>query len=147
MGFPNPVQEALGDQLCAYGMVAIERISASGKIHVVLQRPGHQQIIRAIIDASERKSWSLLVAFVRVVEDHVENHFNTRLVHGLDQIAELAQVAAGLGIEAIRRLGREETDCAVSPEIPYGLPVDNSERRGLVEITDGKQLHSGNAQI
>src|SRR5215472_8244 len=147
MSFPYPIAEAVDDEFLGQRVITIDGVPASGKIHVVLGRPRHQQIVRAVIDAFETKRRSLVVAFVGVIEDYIQNNFYTRLVHGLDQIAELAQVAADFGPEAIGRLGREVPERAVSPEITEGLAVDGSEHGGLVEIKDRKQLDGCNAEI
>src|SRR5271169_908861 len=123
MSFPDPVAEAVDDQLLGHRMVAVEGVSAPGKIHVVLQLPRHQQVVRAVVDAFETINRSLMVAFIRVVEDHVENDFNASLVQRFDQVAELAQVAADFGFEAIRGLWRKVAYGAISPVIAEGLPI------------------------
>src|SRR5579863_3640989 len=51
------------------------------------------------------------------------------------------------GLDAIGGLGRKVAYGAVSPIIAKGLPIYDSEHRGLVEIKDREQLHGINAEI
>ena len=56
VGFPHPVTQTFDDELLGYGVVAVEGISAAGEIHVILQVPGHQKVVSAVVDALERES-------------------------------------------------------------------------------------------
>jgi diphthamide synthase (EF-2-diphthine--ammonia ligase) len=88
-----------------------------------------------------------VVALVCVVKDHIEDDFYTGFVQCLDQIAEFAQVASELRLEAIPGLWREKANRAVSPVIAEGLSINLSENCGLVEIEDRKQLHCSNTEV
>ena len=88
VGFPHPVAQTFDDELLGDGVVAVEGIAAAGEVHVILQVPGNQEVVSAVIDAFEREGWSQLIAFIGVIEDDIQNHFDAGAMEGLHHVAE-----------------------------------------------------------
>ena len=59
-----------------------------------------------------------MVALARVVEDHVEDHFDPGVVQRLHHPLELADLLPELPICGILVVRREEADRVVAPVIP-----------------------------
>ena len=70
-------------------MVAVERVAAAREIHVILQIPGHQEVVAQVVDALEGERRTELVALVGVVEHHVQDHLDPRPVHCLHHVAKV----------------------------------------------------------
>src|SRR5215467_1234153 len=98
-------------------MITVERVSATREVHVVLQIPWHEKVMGPVIDAPERESWPLVIAFLRMIEHHVQNYFDAGPVQRLHHIAEFPQVAAFRRTHTIRRLWSEESHRAVTPVV------------------------------
>src|SRR3974390_1936111 len=134
MRFLYPVSQALDDQLLGDGMVAIECVAAAGVVHVILPRRWNKEVITAIIDTSETKRWSLMVAFIGVIEDYIKDYLDTRFVKRFYRIAELLEMHPIFWSDAVRGLRGKIAHRAVAPEIPERLAVDYSHGYGFVKI-------------
>ena len=88
-----------------------------------------------------------MVALVGVIEHDVQDDLDAGLVQRLHHVAELAQVAAAPGVDAVSGLGREEADGAVSPVIGKGHAVHDTQDVGFIEVEHRHQLDRGDAQI
>jgi hypothetical protein len=82
-----------------------------------------------------------------VVEHDVEDDFDPRGVQRLHHVPELVGVAAGLRVDAIRRLRREMGIRVVTPKIAQRLIVGvGPQHLAFVEVEDREQLDRGDAQ-
>ena len=128
-------------------MIAVERVAATRVVHVILPRGRNKEVITAIIDASETKCWSLMVAFIGVVEDDIEDYLDARFVKRFYRIAKLLEMHAIFWSDAVRGLRGKIAHRVVAPEIPERLAIDYSQGYGFVEIKNRQQLYSGNAKF
>src|SRR5262249_43688318 len=128
-------------------MIAVERVSATGEVHVVLQIPWHEEVMGSVIDAPERESWPLVIAFLRMIEHHVQNYFDAGPVQRLHHIAEFPQVAAALGAHAKSGLRRKITYRAIPPIVSHGSPVDLTQDGRLIEVEYRQQLHRRHTEV
>src|SRR5262249_60737739 len=87
----NPIAQAFDDQLLGNWMVAVEGVTATGEIHVILQVRRHEEVMGAVIDAPERKRRPQVIPFVGVIEHHVENDFDSGSMQGLPHITEFPE--------------------------------------------------------
>ena len=129
-------------------MARVDRLSGAGEVPVVALVVG-QPVVDRVIDAAERERRSQFVAFTRVVEDHVQDHFHPLVVKRADHLLEFQHLCAMVANARVRRLGREEAHRVVAPEVPEplaGLRVA-APRIVLVELLHGHQLDGGDAQI
>ena len=116
VGFANPVLQAFHDELLADGVIAVESVAAPREIHVILQVPGHQEVVSLVVQALEREDRPKLVAFVGVIEDDIENDLDTGPVQRLHHVAEFAQMAAALGIHAITAIAGAKKPMVLYPQ-------------------------------
>ncbi len=89
-----------------------------------------------------------LVAFCRVVKDHVQHDLDAVGVQFLDQVLELVHLHPVLAGRRIARLGRVEADRAVAPVVHQqfaGFRVDAAVLE-LVEFVDRHQFDTVDAQ-
>src|SRR6516165_6218088 len=114
---PDPVAQAFDDQLLRDRMVAVECVSATREVHVILQIPWHEEVMSAVIDAAERESWPLLIPFVGVIEHNVQNYFDSGPMQGLYHIAKFPQVATAFRADTKSRLRGEVANRAIPPVI------------------------------
>ena len=80
----DPVAQAVNDHPPDDRLVAVDRMATTGVVYVLGWVLGVENVIRWVIQAAQRESRSMLVIFGRVVEDDVENHFDTGPMQGLD---------------------------------------------------------------
>jgi hypothetical protein len=127
------------DHLAHVTVGAVQRVAGSGVVFVGVIGPVGDQIIGAVVDSFEAVKGALLVAFRRVVIDHVQNDLDTGPVKGLDHGAELVVLLAhagglGRGVSAVRR---EKAERHIAPVVAF-LEV---------ELEHGHQLHHRHSQL
>ena len=115
--FHNPVTQAVYDKLRNYRVICIHRISASGKIHIILLFPRRKNIVNGIFKAAETERIPLLVPFGSMVVNNVKNYLKTGLVHLAHKFLELAHRTAGRTVGRISRFWRKKSHRTVAPVI------------------------------
>src|SRR5579883_678950 len=143
----DPVAQTFDDQLLRNRVIAVERVPAAAEIHVIAEVPRHQKIITAVVDALEREDRAEVIAFVGVIEDDVEDHFDAGAVEGFDHVTKFAQVAALRGVHAVSRLGSEKPHRAVTPVIRQGTAIHGAQDIGFIEIEYRQQFDRGDAKV
>jgi D-lyxose ketol-isomerase len=73
-------------------VVTVEGVATPAIVHVVLFIPRHKMVIEAVIKAFEADGRPLVVAFVGMVEDDVEDDLYTGSMERFDHIAELVEM-------------------------------------------------------
>ena len=126
-------------------MVAVDRVAAAAEIIVLSLR--RQQIVNIVVKALEGKEGSLLVAFRRVVEHHVQIHLYAVLLESPDEIFQLIALPVILPPGGIAGVGREKADGVVSPVVVQLLPIHHPVILHLVKLKDGHQLHGVDSQL
>ena len=99
-------------------VVRIERVAAAREVHVVAGVLRTGAVVRGIVDAAKGERGAHLVAFGRVVVDHVQDHLDPRLVQLRDRRLEILQRGVG---RTVARRRREVADRAVAPIVPQTL--------------------------
>src|SRR5215469_7263967 len=95
----------------------------------------------------ERKGWPKVIPFISVIEDDVQNHFNSGPMEGLHHIAEFPQVATTLRADTKSGLRCEVAYRAVPPVVGQGPPLHLAQDSRLIEVEYREQLHRRNAEI
>ncbi len=144
----DPVAQGVEDEVADDRVRRVDRLPRAGEV-AIEALVGVQPVVDRVVDAPEPHRRSQLVAFARVVEDHVEDHFETRPVKGADHLLELQHLRAVLVDARVRGLGSEEAEGIVAPEVLQALARARVDpRQGvLVEFLDGHQLDRGDPQI
>ena len=93
MHLHHPITQAIDDEVAHHRIVGVHRVAAAGVVHV-LAANGIENVVGRIIDAAERPGWTLLVALSRVVEHHVDDHFDAGLVKGANHLLEFLDLLA-----------------------------------------------------
>ena len=100
-------------------MVAIKSVATTGVI--VLELFGailaRQIIICTVVEPLEGEHRALVIAFVRVVKNNIENHLNSGPVQGLHHVPELLNMEARLWICAVALMGSKISHRAVTPVV------------------------------
>ena len=112
----HPMPQAKEDHLADDRMVAVDRVAAAGVVAVVLAAVG-EHVVDLVFQPLEAERRAVLVAFGRVVEDHVEDHFDAGLVQGPDHLLELVDLAARLVAGRVAAMRREEAQRIVAPVV------------------------------
>ncbi len=141
---PDPVPQAVHDQLQDPRIAHVERIAAAGEVHVVPRILGREPVVRGVVDAAKRQRGPQVVALGRVVVDHVQNHLDAGRVQVADHGLELADHFAGRVDRGIPRRRREEAQRVVAPVVhqPTLDQVPVVER-----LLHGQQLDGRDAQV
>src|SRR5678815_2503689 len=71
-------------------MIGVEGVSSAAVIGVT-RAILFKNVIGTVVQAAKTQGWPVLIAFGCVVEDNVENDFDTRPVQRLDHIPELVE--------------------------------------------------------
>ena len=98
-----------------------------------------EPVIGGVVDALEGQGRPQLVAFGRVVVDHVEDHLDPGIVEMAHHLLDLVDE----GRREVARLRREEADGVVAPVVPQSL-LD--EIAVVDEGMDRQQLDGGDAE-
>ena len=101
-------------------------------------------VVAAVVDPLPRERRAELVAFGRVVIDHVQNHLDSRGVQGADHRLELDELLVGIGRGEIARVGREEAQRVVAPVVDAAL----LDQEPLIDVVVNRQeLDGRDAQV
>ena len=141
--------QAIEDHLAHDRVVAVERIAATGVIAILLAAV-LQHVVDAVLQAFEAERRTLLVAFGRMVENHVEDHLDVRRVQCPHHLLELADLGPGLAAHGISAVRCEEANRVVAPVVGPGRAIaETIEDRILVhrhelDRRDAQRLQVGN---
>ncbi len=124
-------------------MIAVERVAATGVITIVLAAV-FQHVVDAVFQALEAERGALLVAFGRMVEDHVEDHLDVGGVQRPDHLLELADLAARLLADGVAAVRREEAQRVVAPVVRLRRTVAEAVENGI--LVDRHQFDGRHAQ-
>ena len=142
----HPPAERIHDQFADDHVVAVAGVAAAGKVEVGAG-PGVEQVVDGVVDAAEAGGRAVAAALGGVIVDDVEDHLDAGPVQGLDHVAELVQ--RRLRVAAVGRLGGEEGERAVAPEVFQPLAGERVDKGGLVlvELGDRHEFHRGDSQV
>ncbi len=132
----DPVLQALDDQLGDDRMVAHERVAAAGVVVVEPPVGRVEVVVVRVVQPGEGVQRAELVAFVGVVEHHVEDHLDAGPVQRLDHVPELADMPPEFRRGAVSGVRCEERRGAVAPVV--GLAA--------VEVEHRQQFHGVDAE-
>ena len=138
----HPMAQAVEDHLADDRVVAVDRVAAAGEVFV--RAVVVQHVIDVVFEALEAERGARFVAFGRVVEDDVENHFDAGGVQLADHFLELPHLVARLGARHVAAVGREEGHRVVAPVVRAARlrAVGFFDR----ELVDRHQLDGGDAE-
>ncbi len=143
--FGDPVAKAVHQQLDGMRVHHVQRVAATGEVHVVARITRDHPVVGQIIDTAERKRRPGLIAFGRMVVNHVQDDLKAGVVECLDHLLELANhFRRSLRVARIPRLRSEESQRVVAPIVPQS-PVD--EMSVLDEGMHRHQFERGNTQF
>ena len=126
-------------------MIAVHGIPAAAEVIIVAV--GSQKIVNVIVKAFKRDEGTVLVAFRRVVEDHVQDHFDAIFMKRLHQLLELHSFPVVLHRRGIAGVGREKSHRVVAPVIDQFPPVHLPAAAELVKLEDRHQFNGVDPQI
>src|ERR1700679_2140153 len=84
----HPIPEAVENHAPDYRMISIERVSRTAVIGVG-RAVRIQNVVDAVLQTPEADGWPQLVSFSGVIEDHIENYLDARLMQRLHHIPKL----------------------------------------------------------
>ncbi len=139
MHFLDPVLEAINDERSHARVLAIDRVAAAAEIFVQAQVRRHQPVVHGIVDAAQGQQRSALVAFGRMIEDHVEDHLDSR---GVQRPHHRLELDHGIVHRVLVR-GRKPCDGIVAPIVAeLALEQELFADEGLT----GQQFHGRYAE-
>ncbi len=92
----HPVAQRVHDQLQGVRMPGVEAVAGAREVLVELQVTVEKPVVGGVVDAAEVERRPEVVAFCRVVVDHVEDHLDAGFVERPDHGFELGDGAAGV---------------------------------------------------
>ena len=129
MHLHHPVAQRGHDVFPHHGMVGVDGV-AGARVVLVVAFVVRQHVEDRVLDPAETERRPQFVSLGRVIEDHVQDHLDARLMEGLDHFLELQRLLAHASRTAVGRFWRTEDDGIVAPVFPEWLPVC-----GLMPIT------------
>src|ERR671925_442274 len=90
MHFQHPVSQTVHDELESVRVSHIQAIATAGVIHVVAPVVGDQAIVGGVVDAAKTQRRPKMVAFSRVVINHIDDDLYAFTVQSLDHGLELS---------------------------------------------------------
>lgn len=137
----HPVPQAVHDQLQDVRAQHVERVATAGEVGVVATLVVCEPIVRGVVDPAQGEGRPQMIAFARVVVDHVQDHLQPRAVEPPDHLLELPHGARRRG--GITRVGRKIGQRVVTPVVRQP-PFD---QMAIVHpVMDRQQLHGRHAQ-
>ena len=109
----RPVTQAVDHQRLDLRVIGVERVAGARVVDVGGRVMRFQAIVGLVVQAAEADRRPVAVAFTRMVENDVEDHFHPRIVNSVYHLDEFAPRIAGC--EARHR--REECDRVIAPVI------------------------------
>ena len=113
----DPMAQAVDHHLQNLRVIQVQAIAAAAVIDVMTRVVLHQAVVAGVIDAAKTQRGPALIAFGSVVVDDVEDHFDTGFMQRLDHRLEFVNLRAGPLVDGVGRLGSEETQRVVTPEV------------------------------
>ena len=147
MHLDHPITERGQDVVSYHGMVGVDGIASPGIVFVVAF-VARQHVEDRVIHPTETERRSQFVSLCRMIEHHVQNHFDAGAVKGPDHFLELQLLLTQTSRVAIGSFGRKERCGIVSPVVPQRLPClrITARDRSFIELLHGHQFHSGHSQ-
>src|SRR5206468_2537067 len=120
MHFLYPISQAVHDEAKNTWQLRVERISGACIVHII-PLVFRKAVIGCVIYPLERKGRAEMIAFGRMVIDHVQNHFYACFVQVLHHLFELNYLLSLHTAAGIPDIGRKKSDRIVSPIIGKAL--------------------------
>ena len=143
----RPIAECGQDMVLHHGMAGIDGIAGSGKI-LVVALVVRQRVKDRVIHSAETERRPQLVSLRRMIEHHVQNHFDAGLVKCLDHFLELQLLPAQTCRTAVGSFGRKVRHGIIAPVIfepLIGLRIPARDRI-FIELLHRHQFHRRHAQ-
>ena len=145
MVFRHPVAQTVHDKAADLRMVAVEGIAAAAEVVVVSS--GRLCVIDIAVYPLEGEKRAVPVSLCRVVEDHIQDHFDPLILEEPDHLLEFVSFLVVLDGCGIGCIGGIESHCIVSPVFQQKFSVVAPGIDQFVELEDRHQLHGSDAQI
>ena len=110
-----PAAEGFENQAAAEGLVGGDGIAATADIEVIATTV--LVVVGGIRKPAPAQGRPGLIAFGGVVVDHIQQHFQTRLMAGGDELAHLVARLQGIGADEIAGMGSHPAQGAVAPMV------------------------------
>ena len=88
-----------------------------------------------------------MVAFIRMVEDNIEDHLNAGGMEGLNHVAKLVDVGAGLRTGAKAVMGSEIANGAIAPVVNELFTIVFLDDLLAIKTEHRQELDSGDSQL
>ena len=112
----HPVSQAIENHLADNGMVAVHRISTTGKIAIAASSIV-EHVIDMIFKPFKTQDRPQLVAFTSMVKDNIENHLNPSFMQRANHFFKFDNLSSRLIAGSITTVGRKESQRIVAPII------------------------------
>ena len=147
MHFDHPITERGQDVVSHHGMVGVDCIASPG-IVLVVAFVARQRVEDRVIHPTEAQRRSQFVSLRRMIEHHVQNHFDASLVKGPDHFLEFQLLLPQTSRTAVGSFGRKERYGIVSPVVPQRLTCLRiaARHRSFIKLLHGHQFHSSHSQ-
>ena len=120
MHLDHPVTQRGQDVVPHHGMVGIDGV-AGARVVLVVAFVVRQRVEDRVINPAETERRPQFVSLRRVIEHHVQDHFDARHVKGPDHFLELQLLLTHASRTAVGSFGRKEGHGIVAPVIPEWL--------------------------
>ena len=140
----HPVPQAVKNHLANDGVISIDRVSATRIVFVVL-RIRFQHVVHGVFQALETQYRSLFVAFASVIEHHIENDFDPRLMQSFDHLLEFGHLAPWRCTCRIPSMWGKKCHRVVTPVVGifWRVAIDVENRKFM----DGHELDRGYPKV
>ena len=102
-----PIAQAILDQPAHDRLVGVQRVAAAGIVGV-MRFVLLENVVKVIGQAAIAQRRPTMAALRGVIEDHIENDFDSGAVERLDHVAKFIENAEGLLPRTIRMMRREK---------------------------------------
>ena len=120
MHLHHPIAQRGQDVVPHHGMVGVDGV-AGARVVLVVAFVVRQRVEDRVIHPAETERRPQFVSLRRVIEHHVQNHFDAGLMKGPDHFLELQLLLAQASRTAVGSFRRKEGHGIVSPVIPERL--------------------------
>ena len=109
MHLGDPVTQRVQDELSDLRVGCRWRVAAPGGVEVCATAIG-KSVVPLVVDAAETKGGAFLIAFARMVVDHIKNHFEACGMQCANHCLEFRDLSAQAAGRRISGMWREVTE-------------------------------------
>ena len=141
----GPVTETVQDHIPYHWVIAVQCVPAATEI--IVFSIGSQHIIDVIVKSLKREKRTFLIAFCRMVKDHVQDHLNSVFMKFPDQTLQFCPFPVILLLRGIAGVWGEKAYRIIAPVIQKLPTVYGTHVPGFIKLKYRHEFYRIDSQL